>query len=685
MSEFHPSVCPHDCPSVCALEVEKKADGTLGRVHGSTRNPYTAGTLCAKVARYAERFHHPDRLGVPLLRTGPKGSRQFTPIGWDEALDRAAEGLLAAERQYGPEAVWPYFYAGTMGYVQLNSIERLRHVKRYSRMKATFCVMLSDTGWRAGYGRRWGVSPVEMGEHAGLVLIWGTNPVNTHVNMMHHVTKAKKRGAPVIVVDAYRTGTAEAADIHLAPRPGTDGALAAAIGHVLFAEGFADRAYIDRFADLPFDEIAAHYAAKTPEWAEGICGVPAEDIRKVARLYGGTTPAYLRVGYGFTRHRNGSASMHAVACLPVITGAWQHKGGGALYSMGDSFKLNLEMIAGLDALDRSTRLLDQSRIGPILTGCREDLGDGPPVTALFIQNTNPAIVAPESGLVRQGLLREDLFTVVHEQFLTDTAAHADIVLPATMFLEHDDLYTASAHSRIQITKKIFEPWRECRSNHEVIKALAARVGAEHPAFGMDDWALIDDMLARSGRPSAEAIHAAGGYDVLPDYDESHFTHGFPTPDGRFRFAPPWSEYGARHETMPRMADHQAVIDEVGPEHPFRLVAAPSRQFLNSSFTEMPTGRAREVRPTALIHPDTLLDLNLADGDPVRVGNRRGSVVVHAKAKPGQHRQTVVIEGIWPTDGFKEHRPVNTLISAEPGFPNGGGVFHDTAVWVRAAG
>lgn len=684
MSELLPTTCPHDCPSVCALEVERRADGTMGKVRGSSRNPYTAGTLCVKVSRYAERYHHPDRLAHPLLRTGPKGSGQFARISWDEALDRVAEGLLAAERTHGPEAVWPYFYAGTMGYVQRDGIERLRHAKKYSRQKSTFCVTLSDAGWRAGYGKRWGVSPVEAGEHADLWLIWGTNPVHTHVNMMNHVAKARKRGAKVVVVDVYKTGTADIADIHLAPRPGTDGALACGIAHVLFAEGYADRDYLARFADLPYERLAEHFAARPPEWAEAICGVPAERIREVARLYGRAQASYLRAGYGFTRQKNGSAAMHAVSCLPVITGAWQHRGGGALYSMSDIYGLDKTMIEGLDVMDPGIRVLDQSRIGPVLAGDRRDLGDGPPVTALFIQNTNPALVAPESGLVRQGFLRDDLFTVVHEQFMTDTAALADIVLPATMFVEHDDLYTAGAHATVQVTKKLFEPYRECRSNHQVICDLAGRLGAEHPGFAMTEWQLIDDMLAKRGLPDAQTIADRGGHDLLEGEDGGHFRNGFPTPDGRFRFAPPWHELGPRHESMPALPDHQPMIEETSEEHPFRLVAAPARQFLNSSFTEMESGRAREVRPTALLHPDAMARIGLADGDGVQVGNRRGIVQLHAKARASQHPATVVIEGIWPRDGFADRVCVNTLISAEPGFPNDGGAFHDTAVWVRPA-
>src|SRR6478672_1588491 len=285
---FHPSVCPHDCPSVCALEVQKLPDGRLGKVRGSARNAYTAGVICAKVARYHERFHHPDRLAFPLRRTGAKGSGEFERIGWDDALDEIAENLLRVEQRHGAEAVWPYFYAGTMGLVQRDGIQRLTHVKKYSRFKSTICVMLSDTGFKAGHGRRWGVPATEIGPHSDLVVVWGCNPVNTHVNLMTHIARARKeRGAKLVVVDPYRSGTAEQADMHLALRPGTDGALACGLMHVLFKEGYADRDYLARYSDVP-DELERHLAPRTPEWAAAVTGLKVEEILAFARLYGST-------------------------------------------------------------------------------------------------------------------------------------------------------------------------------------------------------------------------------------------------------------------------------------------------------------------------------------------------------------------------------------------------------------
>ncbi len=684
MSMLLRAVCPHDCPSVCALEVERTPEGRLGRVHGSLRNPYTAGVICAKVARYAERMHHPDRLTRPLRRTGPKGAGRFEPITWEDALDIVAEAFLEAERRYGPETVWPYYYAGTMGLVQRDGINRLTHVKRYSRFYSTICVRLADTGWEAGCGRRIGVSPVEIGEHSDLVVVWGANPVSTHVNFMHHVARArKKRGAKLVVIDPYRSPTARQADLHLALSPGTDGALACAVMHVLFAEGYADWSYLRRYSDCP-EELEAHLRGRDPRWAASITGLDAEQITEFARLYGRTRRAYLRIGYGFTRSRNGATNMHAVSCLPVITGAWQYPGGGALYSMSGLYGLDKTVIEGLDAVDPEVRLLDQCRIGAILTGDAEALRGGPPVTAMLIQNTNPMCVAPDLGKVHAGFAREDLFLCVHEQFMTDTARMADVVLPATMFLEHDDIYTASAHSRLQISRKLFDPPGECRPNHRVIGDLARRLGARHPGFGMSAWELIDDMLARSGLPDAEQIWEKGGWDVLPDFETAHHLRGFPTDDGRFRFRPAWSRFGPDHAVMPELPDHLPVIEETSPERPFRLVAAPARNFLNSSFTETPTSLAREGRPTALLHPETMARLGLRDGDLVRLGNDRGSLLVHVAAREGQRPETIVVESIWPNRHWTEGIGINLLIGSDPPPPAGGGAFHDTAVWLEPA-
>jgi anaerobic selenocysteine-containing dehydrogenase len=676
------SACPHDCPSTCALEVERLAPDRIGRIRGAAQNPYTAGVVCAKVARYAERQHHPERLAQPMRRVGEKGIGRaaFEPISWENALDAMAEQFIRAEQRYGAEAVWPYYYAGTMGLVQRDGIHRLRHEKKYSIQKDTICVGLSDNGWLAGVGVLRGIDSLEIQE-SDLVIVWGGNPVSTQVNVMTHVTRARKeRGAKFVVVDPYRTGTAEAADIHMMLRPGTDGALVAATIHVLFAEGFADRAYMEKYADAPA-ELEAHVRDRTPEWAEAITGIPAEDIRAFARLYGGTKRSFIRVGFGFSRSRNGAANLHAVSCLPTVTGAWQYKGGGALYSNRSIYRLDNGTIIGAEMRDTSVRRLDQSRLGAVLTGDKRDLGDGPPVTAMLIQNTNPVMVCPDTLRVRAGFSRDDLFTCVHEQFMTETAAMADIVLPATTFLEHDDIYRGSGHSFLQVTRKVVEPYAEARPNHYVICELAKRLGCTHPGFAMTEWELIEDMLKKSGMPGADAMYAAHWHDCMPSFETTHFLDGFGHADGKFHFRADWRSLGDDTEGLAELPDFSPAIDAATDERPFRLVAAPARQFLNSTFTETPTAREREKRPTLLLHPKDSVRLGIGDGDLVRVGNRQATISLHARLFDGVLPGVVVIESIWPNAAFPGGLGVNALTSADPGKPGGGAVFHDTAVWV----
>ena len=677
------STCPHDCPSTCALEVELIDARTIGRVRGAKENSYTDGVICAKVARYAERVHHPDRLAEPLRRTGPKGSGAFTPIGWDEALDEVAERFIAAAQRFGPETVWPYFYAGTMGLVQRDGIERLRHVMGYSRQKSTICTTLARSGWNAGAGACLGVDAREMAE-SDLIIVWGANAAVTQVNVMTHIAKARKaRGAKLIVVDPYRNATAEVADQHICPRPGTDGALACAMMHVLFAEGYADRDYLARYTDVP-DELEAHLKTRTPAWAARITGLNEDEISAFARTYGRTQRSYLRLGYGFARSRNGAANMHAVSCLAAVTGAWRYKGGGALFSQADIYHLDTTLIEGLDALDPGVRELDMSRLGPVLTGDPADLGEGPPVTAMLLQNTNPMMVVPEHLKVREGFARDDLFVCVHEQFLTETAKMADIVLPATTFLEHDDFYVAGGHSHLQMGARAIEPYAQSRSNHEVICALARRLGAEHPGFEMTAWQLIDTTLKRSGYPDAAALKEARWLDCTTDFETSHFLNGFATPDKRFHFAPDWQAIGATGSPMPRLPDHFEVIEEADADHPYRLVTAPARNYLNSSFTETPTSQARERRPSVLLHPQDAKTLGVDDGALVALGNKRGEVTIHVELFDGLQPGVVVVESIWPNAAFVGGVGINALTGADSPPPDGGAAFHDNAVWIRPA-
>jgi anaerobic selenocysteine-containing dehydrogenase len=685
------SVCPHDCPSACALEVELLDEHTIGRVRGSKDNSYTLGVICEKVGRYAERIHHPDRLLHPLKRKGAKGDGNWQRLSWDDAMGEVAEAFLKAEERHGAQSVWPYYYAGTMGLVMRDGINRLRHVKKYSGMYDTFCVALSWPGFLAGCGRMTGSDPREM-QKSDLIVIWGTNPVNTQVNVMTHASLARKtRGAKIACVDVYETGTMKQADVKMIIRPGTDGALACAVMHVLFRDGYADRAYLEKYTDVP-REFEAHLQSRSPAWAAAICGCPAAEIEAFAKLIGETQRTYLRIGYGFTRSRNGSVNMHAVTAIAAVTGSWQHEGGGAFHSNSGMYKWNKTLIEGLESRDPTIRQLDQSRIGPVLLNDPYDLAGGPPVTAMIMQNTNPASVAPDQTKVRQGLMRDDLFLCVHEQFMTETAQLADIVLPATMFLEHDDIYQGGGHQHIMLGAKLVEAPGECRNNHDVIADLARRVGASHQGFDMTPRELIDWTLKNSNRPDLEKLEQDTWIDVQQDFETAHFLNGFGHPDGKFRFKPDWQ--AARFKPgigpfgpvgdIPPMPDHWGVIEEATETYPFRLATSPARTFLNSTFNETPSSRKREGRPTVFVHPDDLAGQGLKDGDKVRLGSARGVVTLHAKVMDGIRRGVLIAESIWPNDAFEDGKGINTLTGCDQPAPAAGGVFHDNRVWLRPA-
>ena len=680
----HYAVCPHDCPSTCALEVEKKDANTIGRVHGSKRNSYTAGVICAKVARYAERVHHPERLSVPMRRTGPRGQglSSFTPISWDEALQEIATRFTQITAEFGAQAIWPYFYAGTMGWCQLAATHRLRYAMGYSRQKETICVGISNAGWQAGVGTKRGVDAREL-SHSEVIVVWGGNPVHTQINVMTHIQQAVRRGAKLVVVDPYRTPTAAKADLHLMLRPGTDGALACAVMHQLLKEGYADHAYLEKYTDFT-PEVAEHLASKTPAWAAEITGLSCEQIIEFARLYGSTQRSYIRLGYGMSRSRNGASNMHAVSCLPAITGAWQVEGGGALYGHGDIYKgIDKDLLQGKSLATHATRELDMSRIGPVLTGNQDDLGDGPPVKALFIQNTNPMVVAPDLNKVHQGFKRDDLFIVVHEQMMTETAAMADILLPATTFLEHDDLYTASGHTHVQVSKAIIPPQGDSRSNHDVVCALAQLLGHERSTlFTHSSMELLNQALKHSSLPSAEEIHAQEGIDLAESFADAHFLNGFGHADGRFHFFADWQSLGDAEGKLPSLPDHAELIEAADCDHPFRLVTAPARTFLNTSFSETPGSVKKEKRPTAFIHPNDCAEHSISEGDLVTLGNSLGQVTLWAKPFDGVQPGVIIVEGLWPNAAFAEGVGINALVSAEPALPRGGAVFHDAKIWLR---
>ena len=680
-NQIHYSACAHDCPSTCALIVEKIDEKTIGRVSGNPDNSYTAGVICAKVARYSERTHNPERLTVPLKRTGPKGTDSFTEISWGEAIETVATAFKAATKKYGSETVWPYMYGGTMGLVQSGSMARLRNEMGYTNMRSTTCGGLVDTGWLAGFGRRIGPDPREMAA-ADLIIIWGTNAVSTQVNVMTHVSRAKKnRGAKVIVIDPYENPTTKTADMHIAPRPGTDGALACAIMHIAFRDGFADHEYMEKYADVPA-EFQKHLTSKTPKWAAKITGLTVSEIESLADLYLKTERSYIRLGYGVSRCRNGAVNVHAITCIPVVTGKWKVPGSGIFFNSGGIYHFDYTLIEGLDLVKKGVRTIDHSRIGPALMGDLDDLGDGPPITAMIVQGTNPAAIAPEQQKVLNGLLRDDLFLCVHEQFMTETARFADIILPATTFVEHDDLYKSGGHTFIHYGPQIIDAVGDSKSNHDVICNLAKQLGAKHYGFSMSANEIIDKTLKMSGFPDLKSLSATNFHDCAESFDKHHFIDGYNWPDKKFRFKPGWEKIGPRGHELPQLPDHWEAPGGQDHDHPFKLITPPARNFLNSTFNNTPSSLKREKRPTLQIHPEDAVKNNIRDGSVITIGNKNGQIELFAKIIHGAKVGVLVAEGVWPNASHNGGKGINVLVSAEVVAPNGGVAYHDTAVWIK---
>ena len=674
------SACPHDCPSTCALEIMHD-DKNIYKVKGASKNTYTSGVVCAKVSRYAERTHHPDRLTKPLMRSGEKGSNNFKEIEWEQALDIVAENFISTAQKHGTESIWPYFYAGTMGLVQRDGINRLRHEMKYSGQHSTICSTITASGFKAGVGALKGPDPREMAL-ADVILVWGCNPASTQVNVMKHIQKARKdRNAKLIVVDPYKTRSAKVADYHYPIKPGTDGALACSIMHILFRDNYADKEYMDKYTDDP-EGLEKHVKKYTPEWGSKITGLSLREIEEFAKIFGTTKRLYSRMGYGFTRQRNGASAMHAAVSLSAVCGKWLYEGGGAFYNNADIYKIDKTLIEGLDVIDPNIRMLDQSRIGSILTGDSNALMGGGNVYSLIIQNTNPLVVAPESLLVREGFSRENLFVCVHEQFMTETAKYADIVLPATTFVEHDDLYIAGGHQHITYGPKLIDPIGESKSNHAVLVALAKRLGAKHEGFNMTEREIIDYTLNSSNHGSLVELEKNGWKDVQPDFNTSHFIDGFGHKDKKFHFKPDWSEVGPDYHNMPEYPDYMNTTENISKDFPFKLVTAPAHNYLNSSFTETNSSKKSEVKPKAKIHSKDIKKLALQDDELVVLGNNRGKVIIHVEEFDGMQEGVIIVEGVWPNEAFVGNNGINTLVGSDPVPPNGGAAFHDTAVWIK---
>ncbi|MCA1614472.1 MAG: molybdopterin-dependent oxidoreductase, partial [Acidobacteria bacterium] len=503
MSENGKSVvraaCPHDCPDTCAMLVTVEG-GRAVSVAGDPAHPFTRGTLCTKVSNYHERTHSPDRVKTPLRRVGEKGEGRFEPISWDEALDEIAGKFRAlAESAEGPETILPYSYCGTMGLVQSESMDR-RFFNRLgaSLLDRTICATAGTEAMLSTNGAKIGTNPERFAD-ARLILLWGTNTISSNVHLWPFVLEAKKRGARLVAIDPRRTRTADQCDEHVAVLPGTDAALALGLMHVIFAEGLEDKDYLARHT-VGAEELRRHAREYEPARVAEICGVEAGTIVRLAREYATTKPAVIRLNYGLQRHAGGGMAVRAVMCLPAVTGAWRDAAGGALLSTSGAFPLDYDALQRPDLTPSPPpRTLNMSVLGDLLTKT-----DSPPVRALYVYNSNPAAVAPDQAKVLEGLRREDLFTAVHEQFMTDTCDYADIVLPATTQLEHFDLHKAYGHFYLTVNEPAIEPLHESKPNTEVFRLLAARLGFAEDCFRDSDEEIARQALAVE-HPALEGV------------------------------------------------------------------------------------------------------------------------------------------------------------------------------------
>ncbi len=677
------SVCPHDCPSACALVV-KTENGRLVDVTGDPDHPFTQGVICGKVREYAERVHSELRVLRPLKRIGAKGAGEFAPISWPEAIATIATRWRAIAAESGAEAILPFSYAGTMGQVQYFAGHPLFHALGASRLQRTICVETAYAGWRATLGAVTGNDSTQMVGSA-LVVLWGINAAYSTINVMTLVKQARANGAYVVCIDPYRTPTAEQADEHLMVRPGTDGAFALAVMHVLIAEGLIDRDYVAR-ATLGFDRLAKHVDAFTPAWAAAITGLPAEAITAFARRYGATKKTFVRIGIGLSRHDNGGMTIRTLACLPALTGAYADPHGGALLSSTQAFTFDFNVLERADLMPtRAPRAINMIQLGRALT----DPAMAPPVRSLYVYNSNPAAVCPNQSLVLKGLARDDLFTVVHEQVLTDTANYADLVLPATTSMEHLDLYRSFGQLTLQLAKPVLPPQGESRSNWRVFADLARALGVATEHYAKSEEALIREFLAGGGITTRaityEQLERDGWARVDVPSPYLPFANGAPTPSGKVEFyAERLSERGLPAlPTWTPLAEGPANL-ALAARYPLQCIVPPNRFFLNSSFSQSALLRRRQREPVVMMSAEDAEGRGLADGARARVFNARGSALFAVRVTDATRPGVVVIEGIWWHRFHPGDRNVNVLTSDRVSDMGLGPAFHSNLVEIEAA-
>ncbi|WP_449369965.1 molybdopterin-containing oxidoreductase family protein [Thiomonas sp.] len=679
------AACPHDCPDTCALLVNVR-DGVAVSVRGDPDHPPTHGALCAKVSRYTERTYHPNRLLQPMKRVGPKGSGQFAPVSWDEALDDIAARLkdIAAR---DPQAILPYSYGGTLGFVQSESMAaRFFHRLGASLLDRTICSTAGEAGLKAVIGGKLGLD-VEQFEHSRLILIWGSNSITSNLHFWTYAQRAKRNGARLVCIDPWRNDTAEKCHDHVQLRPGTDAALAYALMHELIVNDWLDHDYIAQYT-VGFAALRERALQWPPERAAEICGVPAEQIRQLARDYGTLAPAAIRLNYGLQRVRGGANAVRAIACLPALVGAWRHEAGGLLLSSSNHFSANSAALKRPDLLaGRNPRTLNMVSLGDDLL--RPSSSEfGPKVEAVIVYNSNPLAVAPEGDKVRAGFARDDLFTVVLEHFQTDTADYADYLLPATTQLEHLDVHKSYGHRYWMANNPAIAPLGQTKPNTEIFRLLASRMGFSDPCFAESDEQIAAQSIAddpRNGNITWEQLQASG-WAKLPGAAAPFAHGGFPTPSGKCEL---WSqrEADAGRDPLPEVLLPYECLEtapELAARYPLAMISPPARNFLNSSFVNVDSLRKLEGEPALLIHPEDAAARDIVEGQSVRAFNDRGSYLCRAqvstRTRPGQ----IVGLGLWWRKLTADGNNVNALTHQRLTDLGKGPCFYDCLVEVAAA-
>jgi anaerobic selenocysteine-containing dehydrogenase len=677
------AACPHDCPDACGVLITVE-DGRATRIQGDPGHPVTRGFLCAKVAKYLDRVYSPDRVLYPMRRVGPKGptagggarpTQAWKRITWDEALDEIADRFKRIITDFGSEAIVPYSYGGTLGVLNGSGMDR-RFFYRLgaSQLDRTICSMAGEIGLKSVLGVKLGTEP-EQFVHSRYIIAWGANIHGNNVHLWPFIVEARRKGAKLVVIDPYRTRTAACADSFLPINPGTDAALALGMMHVIIGEGLHDAGYVARHT-LGFEHLREKVKDYPPERVAHWTGIATTEIERLAREYATTHPAVIRLNYGVQRSEGGGMATRAVTMLPCITGSWKEIGGGLQLSTSGAFGLNREAVERADlmlkALGRPARIVNMVELGKALNRLSD-----PPIQALFVYNSNPAAVCPNHNDVVRGLQRPDLFTVVHEQFLTDTTDYADIVLPATTFFEHNDLQTAYGHYYLQTSDQAIEPLGECRSNVETFRALAQRMGFEEDCFA-ESWEQMIDAALESGNPRLQGIDRGGlareGQIRLRFENQISVTASQPPapflPFAQGNFATPSGKAELYSETLkaqgldPVVEFTPSIESRHGSEakaFPLELLARKADNFLNSTFSNLPVTQEMEEMGLLEMNPVDAHARGIADGDPVRVFNRRGEILLNARVD-GAVQAGVVAASLFWAKLSPGNRNINVLTS-----------------------